>query len=263
MGFVRDLTGGTAVDAAKKAGDVQVQGAIEASQLLDPFKGIGQQGLDQANFLTDPNAQFDFLQNNPLFQLALDNANQSTMGMAAARGRLSSGDTLQQLSNNTLLAAQPLIGDQKQSIGDLLNFGLTTAGSQGNLRTGQAAAQAGGIVGAANARGSRAQNLFDLGMTAASAYTGGMGGAGGGGIATGGAGAGSIFSDPALKQNIQKTGQKNGINTYRWTWNKKANELGLFGASSGVMADEVKRVMPDAVTTARGYMKVNYDMIGV
>ena len=264
MGFVRDLTGKTAVEGAKKASDVQVQGSIEASQLLDPFKGIGQQGLDQASFLTDPNAQFDFLQNNPLFQLALDNANQNTLGMAAAQGRLSSGDTLQQLSNNTLLAASPLIGQQKQSIGDLLNFGLGVANNQGNLRTGQAAAQAGGIVGAANARGARAQNLLNLGLTAASAYAGGMaGGAGGGGIATGGAGASSVFSDPALKENIQKTGQKNGVNTYKWTWNEKANALGLFGASSGVMADEIKRFMPDAVTTDRGYMKVNYDMIGV
>ena len=78
MGFLRDLTGRTAVDAAGQAGDVQAQGAIEASQLLDPFAGVGQQGVDQANFLTDPNAQFDFLQNNPLFQMSLDNANQNT-----------------------------------------------------------------------------------------------------------------------------------------------------------------------------------------
>ena len=236
----RDLTGKTAADAARASASAQEQGAIEASQLFDPFQGTGQQGIDQAGFLTDPNAQFEFLQNNPLFQLALDNANQNTLGMAAARGRLSSGDTLQQLSNNTLLAAQPLIGQQKQSIGDLLNFGLNTASSQGNLRTGQAAAQAGGIVGAANARGQGTQNLLNAGLQGA-----------------------ALFSDPALKENIQKTGQKNGVNTYRWTWNEKANALGLFGASSGVMADEIKRFMPDAVTTDRGYMKVNYDMIGV
>jgi hypothetical protein len=241
MGFVRDLTGKTAVDAAGKAGDVQVQGAIEASQLLDPFKGIGQQGLDQAGFLTDPNAQFEFLQNNPLFQMSLDNANQNTLGMAAAQGRLSSGDTLQQLSNNTLLAAQPLIGQQKQSIGDLLNFGLTTAGNQGNLRTGQAAAEAGGIIGAANARGQSAQNIFDIGSQAATAF----------------------FSDPALKENIKKTGQKNGFNIYKWTWNMAANKLGLFGESSGVMADEVKLKAPDAIGTRDGYMTVNYDMLGV
>ena len=219
MGFLRDLTGRTAVDAAGQAGDVQAQGAIEASQLLDPFQQIGQQGLDQANFLTDPNAQFDFLQNNPLFQMSLDNANQNTLGLAASRGRLSSGDTLQQLSNNTLLAAQPLIGQQKQSIGDLLNFGLSTAGSQGNLRTGQAAAQAGGIVGAANARGDRAQNVLDLGMGAASNPL----------IQSG---IKALFSDPKLKENIKKTGDKNGFNTFSWTWNKAANAIGLYGASS-------------------------------
>jgi hypothetical protein len=242
MGFFRDLTGGTAVEAAEKAGDVQVQGAIEASQLLDPFKQIGEQGLDQANFLTDPNAQFEFLQNNPLFKMALDNANQSTLGFAASKGRLTAGDTQTRLNNNTLLAAQPLIGDQKQSIGDLLNFGMSTATNQGNLRTGQAAAQAGGIVGAANARGSRAQNLFDIGNQAAQAY---------------------MASDPKLKENIKKIGNKNGFNTFSWTWNKAANAIGLFGKSFGVMADEVKQLMPEAVITENGYMKVNYNMIGV
>jgi len=245
MGFVRDLTGRTAVDAAKKGADAQVQGSIEASQLLDPFKGIGEQGLAQAGFLTDPNAQFEFLQNNPLFQMSLDNANQNTLGMAAAQGRLSSGDTLQQLSNNTLLAAQPLIGQQKQSIGDLLNFGLTTAGSQGNLRTGQAAAEAGGIVGAANARGQSAQNLFDIGGQAL------------------GAGAAFMFSDPKLKTNIKKVDSKNGFNIYTWTWNKAAEALGLHGDGRGVMADEVTQRMPDAVGGRDGYMTVNYDMIGV
>jgi len=245
MGFVRDLTGRTAVDAAKKGADAQVQGSIEASQLLDPFKGIGEQGLAQAGFLTDPNAQFEFLQNNPLFQMSLDNANQNTLGMAAAQGRLSSGDTLQQLSNNTLLAAQPLIGQQKQSIGDLLNFGLTTAGSQGNLRTGQAAAEAGGIVGAANARGQSAQNLFDIGGQAL------------------GAGAAFMFSDTKLKTNIKKVDSKNGFNIYTLTWNKAAEALGLHGDGRGVMADEVTQRMPNAIGTKGGYMTVNYDMTGV
>jgi hypothetical protein len=250
MGFFRDLTGRTAVDAAGQAGDVQAQGAIEASQLLDPFAGVGQQGVDQANFLTDPNAQFDFLQNNPLFKMALDSANQNTLGFAASKGRISAGDTLTSLNNNTLLTAQPFINDQKQSIGDLLNFGVGVAGNQGNLRTGQAAAEAGGIVGQANARGQRAQNVLDLGMGAANNPL----------IQKG---IKALFSDPKLKENIKKTGDKNGFNTFSWTWNKAANAIGLYGASSGVMADEVKRKMPDAITTERGYMKVNYDMIGL
>ena len=94
------------------------RGKAEGQGFLQPFSQLGQQGLNQANFLTDPGAQFDFLQNNPLFKMGLDNANTQTLQSAASRGRLSSGDTLQQLNQNALLTASPLINQQKQSIGD-------------------------------------------------------------------------------------------------------------------------------------------------
>ena len=217
MGFVRTLKGKPAARAAIAAGDMQSDAATDAAekvgyagiragrQLTDANElansqlmqgedrslglfanqqALGQQGFDQSGFLTDPNAQFDFLQNNPLFQMGLDNANQQTNQMAAARGRLSGGDTMQQLNNNALLTASPLIQQQKQSIGDLLNmganasinqsniignvagqragmaqnFGLNqanilqnTAMNQSNLLTGAAAAQGAGLVGAADA----------------------------------------------------------------------------------------------------------------
>ena len=229
MGFVDRFTGKTAAKAAKQAGDIQSdaaisaagdvtqagqqaqnliagsnlqagrvvgQGGADASALLNPFGQIGQQGVDQAGFLTDPQAQFDFLQNNPLFQLGLDNANTQTNQFAAARGRLSAGDTLQQLNNNALLTASPLIQQQKKSIGDLLKLGSSTANNQasilqntadsqagilqntgvnqaniiqntagnaGNLLTGAAAAQAGGLVGAENARSAGLGNILNLG----------------------------------------------------------------------------------------------------
>lgn len=157
------LLGGDASDAALDAAAVQQAGAREASALLDPFKAIGESGLSQAGFLTDPQAQFDFLQSNPLFQLGLDNLNLQTNKQALASGRVGTGDTSQQIINNALLAASPLIQGQKQSIGDLLNFGLTTAGNQGNLLTGAAAAEAGGIVGASNARQQGIGNLLNIG----------------------------------------------------------------------------------------------------
>jgi len=161
--FGDQLTGKAGERAAQEAAQTQAGFAQQAQGLFDPFQGLGQQGVDQAGFLTDPQAQFDFLQNNPLFQASLDNANQQTNKLAAARGRLSSGDTLQQLSQNTLLAASPLIQQQKQSIGNLLNIGQTTAASQGNLLTGQGAALAGGIVGGQNARAGGVNNLLNLG----------------------------------------------------------------------------------------------------
>jgi hypothetical protein len=177
-GVVDQFTGKAGERAANEAAGIQATAAEEASGLFDPFAQLGQQGLDQANFLTDPQAQFDFLQNNPLFQGALDNANRQTSQLAAARGRLSSGDTLQQLSQNTLLAASPLIQQQKQSILGNLGFGERTAANQANLRTDRGAALAGGVVGGQNARASGVNNLLNLGGQ----IFGGLGGGGAGGV---------------------------------------------------------------------------------
>ena len=181
MGFVRKITGQDAAkrsaNAAVSAGEIQQQAATDASALYDPYQQLGQSGLDQSSFLTDPNAQFDFLQNNPLFQMGLDNANEQTLKSAASRGRLSAGDTMQQLSQNSLLAASPLINQQKQSIGDLLTVGQNVAGNQGNLLTGGAASQAAGLVGGANARNQGDANLgnmvFGLGGAALGTTVGG------------------------------------------------------------------------------------------
>ena len=88
-GIADDITGTTAANAAAAGAQTQAdagQAAIdeirratgEGQAFLEPFSQLGQQGLDQSGFLTDPNAQFDFLQNNPLFQMGLDNANRVT-----------------------------------------------------------------------------------------------------------------------------------------------------------------------------------------
>lgn len=194
---MRDLTGKTQVNAARKAGDIQEAQALSsaadvgvagerAGELLQPFQQVGQRGVDLSGFLGDPEQQFDFLQNNPLFQSALDTANLRTEQRAASRGRLSSGDTLERLTANTLQTARPFLQDQRSDILNLLNLGRGVASEQGgiiqgtatdvaNLETGGAAAQAGGIVAGANARGARAGNLLSL----PSAISGGISGVSG------------------------------------------------------------------------------------
>ena len=73
-----------------------------------------------------------------------------------------------------------------------------------------------------------------------------------------------LFSDPRLKENIKSTGSQSGFNTYTWDWNELAfDKLGLSGSSTGVMADEVQAIMPDAVKYKDGFMYVDYSMIGV
>lgn len=219
---------------------------------LQPFGGVGLQGANQSGFLTDPKAQFDFLQNNPLFQMGLDNANTQTNQFAAARGRLSAGDTLQQLNQNALLTASPLIAQQKQSIGDLLNFGGGIATNQANVAIGEGSTIANafenqGNVASASIAG---RNQISQDTTANQQKTALT-------IA-------SMFSDPALKENVKFTGKSGDYNLYSWDWNEKANDIGLHGSSSGVMANEVKLITPEAVyTDENGFMRVNYEMIGV
>ena len=169
--------GAAARDAARKQSEAagaaieeQQAAAVEATGFFDPFAGAAERGVEASSFLANPQAQFDFLQSSPLFQLALDNANQQTDARAASRGRLSAGDTLQDLSNNVLLSAAPLIDRQRSDIGALLNLGTGVATSQANIATGQAAnignlltdagaAQAAGVIGAANANSQNIANL--------------------------------------------------------------------------------------------------------
>ena len=256
------VTGSTAADASVDSAQIQAdsgqlaideiqRATAEGQSFLQPFQQIGQEGLDKSSFLTNPEEQFDFLQNNPLFQMSLDNANTVTQKSAAASGRLTSGDTLERLTNNSLLAAAPLISDQKNSIQNLLNQGLQTATNQSNVAIGQGtnvantttdigAALAAGRVGAGNANSQGGQNILKLGTQIAGA-----------------------FSDPLLKENVELIGNKNGFNIYKWDWNETANkELGLNGSSEGVMADQVKNIMPEAVQYKDGFMHVDYSMIG-
>jgi hypothetical protein len=125
--------------------------------------------------------------------------------MAAARGRLSAGDTLQQLNQNALLTASPLIQQQKNSIQNQLNMGQSTALNQasmantlagqradifgntainqanlaagnqaniGNLLGSAAAAEAAGMVGYANAKQAGAGAALNLGAQLAGSFGG-------------------------------------------------------------------------------------------
>jgi hypothetical protein len=113
-----------------------------AQGYLDPLAQVAERGVEASNYLANPQAQYDSLVNNPLYQAALDNANRQSSSMAAAGGRINTGDTLEQLSNNVLLSASPLIDRQRQDSAMLLdqanNYYNTMAGMQqdyGNTST--------------------------------------------------------------------------------------------------------------------------------
>lgn len=84
---------------------------------------------------------------------------------------------------------------------------------------------------------------------------------------TGGSGFGSLlsaagqaytaFSDRTLKEKIKHVGRKNGFNLYEFSYKGDSKRF------IGVMADEVERVLPEAVTIISGFKAVNYGMIGI
>lgn len=70
-------------------------------------------------------------------------------------------------------------------------------------------------------------------------------------------------SDERLKENIKPIGKsENGHNVYTWDWNDKAKELGVNDPTTGVLAQEVMKYMPEAVSKhANGYYMVNYGVL--
>ena len=67
------------------------------------------------------------------------------------------------------------------------------------------------------------------------------------------------MSDARLKSNIKRVGKNGPLNVYQWTWNERAEEaFGLSGEDKGYLAQEVKRVLPEAVTAIKGYLAIDY-----
>ena len=76
-------------------------------------------------------------------------------------------------------------------------------------------------------------------------------------VMEGAATAAKAFSDERLKKNIKKLGVLKGFNIYSWEWIGKS-----LGNTVGVIAQEVQKVMPNAVSVHEsGYLQVDYGMV--
>jgi len=66
-------------------------------------------------------------------------------------------------------------------------------------------------------------------------------------------------SDMRLKEDIQYIGTQKGYNIYTWNWNTLAQSLGIDSETVGVMAQEVQKTNPEAITEdENGYLLVDY-----
>ncbi len=76
--------------------------------------------------------------------------------------------------------------------------------------------------------------------------------------------AAAVKSDVRLKTNIKQYDKlDNGLNLYVWDWTEEAIEKGFGDALNyGVLAQEVRKVMPDAVRASEsGYLEVDYTKV--
>ena len=80
-----------------------------------------------------------------------------------------------------------------------------------------------------------------------------------------GAAAPFFSSDKRLKNKIKLVGRlANGIKLYKWEWTEKGKEIVGNQVEFGVIAQEVEKIMPEAVTRGSdGYLRVNYSMLEV
>jgi hypothetical protein len=98
---------------------------------------------------------------------------------------------------------------------------------------------------------SRSASLFGLGGQLGGSFLGSK--AGSAAIAS----IPALFSDAELKENIIPVGTENGHQVYEF------NYIGSDSKYIGVMAQDVEKYMPEAVSEIDGYKAVNYGMLGL
>ena len=168
------------------------------------------------------------------------NANNYTAQTANTQQSISNMTGLAQLGRGMQSTSQNYLGQAGSTFGQNAQISGQTALGIGNQQVALQSAQM------------QAQAQKDAGK---GAMTGSIVGAG----ITGAA----MMSDERLKENIKAAGEFYGYSFYTWDWNDDGLRLADPDQPTfGVMAQEVRRINPRAVTMADdGYYRVDYNMI--
>jgi hypothetical protein len=242
-------------------GAAEFQNAAQAQQYGQNLSNMQAQnaavnqrfGMDTANQAASNSAQ------QQTFNAGLANANLNNKQLSQLynqqlqSAQLSNQASNQQLAQNQAIQQNPLNILQALRTGVQLN--TANLPQVGTSQPGQLANwQGADMLGAATAQGQYDQSVYNAQAAAnAQMMSAGIGAAG----ALGGAGI-KAASDRRLKKNIKRIGTHVlGIGLYTWDY--------LWGQPfSGVMADEVEQVMPEAIVMhPSGFKMVNYSMLGL
>lgn len=279
-GFMQSQAAGKAADQYSQAAQQGLQYNKEMFDKINaqnaPYRTLGELGAGQYGnyinngYFTAQPSMDDLTRLMPNYQFGLQqglgqfNAQMNAMGGAVSGNAIQGGQQFaQDYAGNALQNAFANYQTNRQNVasnlGAATGFGLNanqiTAGAgtgaasnAGNLLSSIGNAQAAGTMGQANAIAGGLNNISNYAML----Y----------GLMNKGGGPGS---DIRLKENIKQIGQlPNGLNLYKFEYkpefkNHKACGHGEF---VGVMAQEVEKIMPEAVFELdNGYKAVKYEML--
>lgn len=266
-----------------------------------PWLQAGQQGLNTLQSGLSPGGQFTQkfsmadAANSPAEQFAQQRGAESIQNSAAAKSGLLNSNTMRSLTDNAEKTAVQFEGQafdqwleqQRTALSanqSLAGLGMTeanlNAGDRGNSILAAGGAQAGASAAAGNINAGVANNIGGNIAGMLGGLLGGGSGAGGGGgapltvdaygqgIGSGvggvsgatydtGVSAAGDFSDERLKEDVIQVGTTNdGLPIYKYRMK------GGGKTQMGVMAQDVERVRPSAVSThPSGYKMVDYNRV--
>lgn len=266
-GVVDSITGSSSKDASKdikSASRMQAAYQRDALEYLKEREKIPQSLREQALKMQagalgleggtgSQQEIIDMAMASPLYEAIMsgqESSEEAILRNAAMTGGLRSGnvqdalaENAEQLQNKALLTAYT---DQQNQL-----RGLAGLPSNANVIAGATSG-----IGQTLAQGKIAATQAELDATQA-----GFGNLAG--LADIGMQAYSTFSDRRLKKSIEKIGERDGFNWYKWVWNEAANMLGFHGEGEGFMIDELEPHFPDFIVEEFGYKTINYGALNV
>jgi|APSaa5957512535_1039671.scaffolds.fasta_scaffold06613_8 hypothetical protein len=274
----------------------ELEGGLGAQQgFLDQAGGMYQPEADLMSYLGDYSAgstaegraaNMNRIAGSDMFSQLLGNAQTNTGRQLADAGVRRSGHAANVNNNLYLDTLMGMEAEERARTGDLVNRGSMANQNLSNIfqqKAGAAGMGGGQLADLYANQGLQTSSMSergglsladiinrgtqsDIDLLGQYVQAQGAGTMGSADALTSGAGrAGKIvgdyiggFSDKRLKTNIKKIGEHKGLNVYSWTWNDKANKLGLHGDSIGHIAQELQKTKPHLIHDIGDYIGVDY-----
>lgn len=116
--------------AADSAGAAQERQYLQARDDLMPFANLGRSQVGPLSEMLTAQGQYDYLQSNPLFNLALERADRQSNNAFLSQGL--TGDARQTLADNTMMTALPFLEHQTNNLFNAVNVGQASSAGQAN-----------------------------------------------------------------------------------------------------------------------------------